>query len=747
MSTVYQKIPCFVLFACLCSPLQNVAGQSLDVLQWDIYSDTWDAADALGRTLPTFEMTGSPREGKQIGMFYFLWNGRHGDAGPFDVNKILAQDPNAMQKKESPLWGRMHSFHHWGESIFHYYVGEDESVLRKHAQMLGDAGVDVIIFDVTNQLTYPESYRALCKVFSEVRAAGNHTPQIAFLTPFWSPNKVVNELWRDLYSTGDYEDLWYRWEGKPLIMADPNLIGDSTQITHNGKPYELTAGNTFGQSFKTDRSFDCVSVCTPTWNTANAGVSLILRKDGPNGEVLATATHEKVSDNAWFSVSVEKALEPGTYYIETARVHGKVGLWGRNPSDRLPGQGYVNGKPVDHQFAVMLGDTSGQTREIRDFFTFRKPQPDYFVGPTGPNQWGWLEVYPQHGFYILDEQGNRVTEQVTVGIAQNALDGKLSVLSNPRSHGRSFHEGNMPPPEEQDFTGKNFSEQWRRAFELDPQFVFITGWNEWIMMRFDEKAPFYGADVVSFVDLFNTEFSRDIEPMIGGHGDTYYYQFIAYNRLFKGARPVPTIVPQPIAIDGAFDDWNDVSPEFRDTIGDPVQRDERGWGKEVRYVNNTGRNDLVAAKVSFDANNVYFYVRTKDAIVGAGEPNWMMLFIDADGNHETGWLGHDFIVNRHPLVIDPSKDAHLQIARVTLEKNVGGGYEWGSPVEIACRVAGNELELAIPITVLTGGEALLPDFLRFKWADNIQQTGEWSDFTINGDTAPNDRYTYRAVFR
>ena len=715
--------------------------------QWDVSSDTWDATDALGRALPTFETTGPPRGDKQIGVFYFLWNGRHGDEGPFDVNKILAQDPDVMQKKDSPLWGRMYVPHHWGESIFHYYVGEDEGVLRKHAQMLGDAGVDVVIFDVTNQLTYPESYRALCKVFSEVRAAGNHAPQIAFLTPFWSPNKVVKELWRELYSVGDYEDLWYRWDGKPLIMADPKLVGDITQMSHNGRSYELTEGNTFGQSFTTEQPFDRVAVCTPTWETRGAGASLTLRKDGPGGDVITSAKFDDVSDNEWLSLSLTQSVEPGTFYIEMTRLHGKIGLWGCNPNRALPGQGFVNGEPVDHNFAVSLGYDSELTKQILDFFTFRKPQPDYFVGPTGPNQWAWLEVYPQHGFYILDADGNRVTEQVAVGTAQNAVDGKLGVLSNPRSHGRSFHNGKEPPPEEQDFTGRNFAEQWRRAFELNPKFVFVTGWNEWIMGRFDETASFHGVDVVSFVDQFNTEFSRDIEPMIGGHGDNYYYQFIAYNRLFKGTRPVPKVVPQPITIDGTFDDWQNVSPEFRDTIGDPVHRDERGWGKDTRYTNQTGRNDLIAAKVSFDAENVYFYVRTKDAIIGAGESNWMMLFIDADGNHETGWLGYDLIVNRNSLSIAPGQDTNSQVTRVTLEKNVGNGYTWDTPVEIACRVAENEMELAIPITTLTGGKAQLPDFLRFKWADNIQQTGEWSDFTLNGDVAPNDRYNYRAVFR
>lgn len=37
--------------------------------------------------------------------------------------------------------------------------------------------------------------------------------------------------------------------------------------------------------------------------------------------------------------------------------------------------------------------------------------------------------------------------------------------------------------------------------------------------------------------------------------------------------------------------------------------------------------------------------------------------------------------------------------------------------------------------------------LDFKWADNIQQTGDWSDFTLNGDVAPNDRFNFRAIFK
>jgi len=125
----------------------------------DTYSDTWVATDALGRALPTTDAAGPPRAGKTVGIFYFLWLGRHGEQGPFDISKILAEDPTAINNPASPLWGPMHVLHHWGQPLLDYYISDDDFVLRKHAQMLTDAGVDMVVFDVTNQLTYPRAGR------------------------------------------------------------------------------------------------------------------------------------------------------------------------------------------------------------------------------------------------------------------------------------------------------------------------------------------------------------------------------------------------------------------------------------------------------------------------------------------------------------------------------------------------------------------------------------------------------------
>ncbi len=166
----------------------------------DTRSDSWVATDALGRAVPLYGERiadaphlgpiPAPRPKKFVGMFYFLWLGEHGRLGPFDNTKILHRDPDALQKPDSPLWGPVNAPHHWGESVFGYYLSRDEWVLRRHAQMLSDADVDVVIFDVSNNLTYPRAYRALGKVWSQMRRDGHRTPQIAFLTPFlWRPRQ------------------------------------------------------------------------------------------------------------------------------------------------------------------------------------------------------------------------------------------------------------------------------------------------------------------------------------------------------------------------------------------------------------------------------------------------------------------------------------------------------------------------------------------------------------------------------
>ncbi len=692
----------------------------------DTLSDTWGATDALGRKLPGYAECGPPRPDRQVGIFYFLWLGEHANgAGPFDNSKILAQDPEAMQKPDSPLWGPLYAPHHWGESLFGYYQTDDPYVLRKHAQMLSDAGVDVVIFDVTNQVTYRRWYMALLQTFSEVRANGAKTPQVAFLCPFWDPAKVVRELYRDLYEPRLYPELWYQWDGKPLILANPDMIADGIGVSSHDRPDRLEPGHTLGQSFTAERPVAAAGGCFPTWTATGSAMTLSLYRDGPDGERVLTKRFENVGDNSWLLLHAEPALAPGAYYLEMSQASGTVGWWSNSQDVFAGGQSLADGTPVAGDRTLRVQLAGGEAATILDFFTFRTPQPSYFEGPTRLDMWSWLEVYPQHVF--MNSRGEK--EQMSVGVAQNAVGDRLGSMSEPGARGRSWHDGASDPRPGAVNLGLNLAEQWERALREDPRFVFVTGWNEWIAGRF---AEFAGVKMpVMFVDQFDQEHSRDIEPMKGGHGDNYYYQLVSYIRRYKGVRPPPAAgASKTIDINGNFDQWVDVTPEFRDDLGDEARRDHPGYNNCARYVNTTGRNDFLALKVSRDPETLWFYARTREVVTPHTDPHWMVLYLDTDCDANTGWLGFDYVVNRTVVDANTTVLAAREVDR------------WVARGQVPLRVRGQELMVAVPRAAIGFDDPARPVRLYFKWMDNAQREDDPDEFTLNGDAAPNGRFCY-----
>ncbi len=717
--------PCFAIDAEVSSNYWN-----------PVHSDQWVATDNLGRELPDHQEVGDIRPDKFVACFYFLWLGRHSDSGPYNISEILQDHPEARDDPNSPYWGKMGDPHHWGEPLFGYYVGEDEAVLRKHAQMLGDAGVDVICFDVTNQFTYPESYKPLFKVFSEMQKAGNKVPKVAFLCPFSTPNAVVRQLWREVYSCNYYSDVWFYWHGKPLILADPDLLISSASLTTDGcVPVRLNSNGKITQRFEANQTFSKITLLSPTWETNGNYVNVALYNSA--GELEQKFSKVAVHDNKPFTVAFSSTIPKGTYTVELTYNSGKaVGWWGRKNSagSSLKNgtfiESAVNGEASDICFSMGIDMFDPEREQIQQFFTFRAPQASYFTGPTQKDQWSWLEVFPQHGFYNSKGQ----LEEVSVGVAQNAVDGKLSALSHPKSHGRSFYNGKEPTPQDCNYFGQNFQEQWNRAFELDPEIVFVTGWNEWIASRFGSNSGFYDSPPVTFVDQFNEEFSRDCEPMKGGHEDAYYYQLISNIRRFKGVSPPSQTCARPISIDGKFEDWVNVRPKFYDTVSDPVHRHCRGWGQGQFYENQTGRNDIIESRVSCDNANLYFYLKVQDQIQGDySSTDWITLLIDADENPQTGINGNDF------AVISSPKGKTFQLCRL-----VNKGDSQSVSVILPCIehcISKDELELKIPIDTIM--KYIPSRAFRFKWTDGINVLKDWSVFTTDGDAAPNDRYYFR----
>jgi len=552
----------------------------------------WPARDALGRRVPVEGEAPAPRRDRWVGIFYFLWHesedGRSPNwDGPYDVSRILEADPEAIRKPTSPLWGPVGVYHYWGEPLYGYYRSDDPWVLRRHGQLLADAGVDTLIFDTTNAVTYTPTFLKLCEVFSEMRKEGEATPQICFMVNTRA-GETARRIYEDLYKPGRYAELWFQWQGKPLMICDP----------------------------------------------AEADA------------------------------------------------------------------------------------------ELKAFFTLRKAHWPFQMVNT-PYAWHWEATYPQPYGYTDDPAK---PEMVNVSVAQNlrVQDGRVTNMSNGDARGRSFHDGKMDLSPGSVNLGHNFEEQWKRVYELDPPFVMITGWNEWIAGRWGTPdGP------LVFVDQFDQQYSRDIEPGKCSHADNYYWQMAAHIRRYKGVPALPKASgPKTIRLDGQMRQWDDVRPEFAAHRGEGIPRNHAGVAG-LHYENKTGRNDIVACKVSRDDTNVYFYVRTAKPLTPWTDPNWMWLLISVDGDDANGWEGFEFIVNRK-IQSD---------GRTWLEKSEGG-WKWRPVARVRFAARGSEMHVVIPRRLL-GLASRKKLVLDFKWMDNVQKPGDILDTYVSGDAAPSARYRYR----
>ncbi len=175
----------------------------------DVLADTWTGTDGADRALPAAADTRAPTD-RQVGLFYFLWR----DRDQSTLSEISPSDHNAayLEGGVDRLWevmqegGEGHP-HYWAEPYFGYYSSNDEWVLRKHAYMLAEAGVDFIFFDTTNNNLHTVSHMALLKVWEEVRREGYSVPKICFLVG--SYDAEFAELYETIYKKGLYEDLWF----------------------------------------------------------------------------------------------------------------------------------------------------------------------------------------------------------------------------------------------------------------------------------------------------------------------------------------------------------------------------------------------------------------------------------------------------------------------------------------------------------------------------------------------------------
>ncbi len=347
----------------------------------------------------------------------------------------------------------------------------------------------------------------------------------------------------------------------------------------------------------------------------------------------------------------------------------------------------------------------GRPNYIKDdylgFFDVRESQ--WPTMPPDEHAFPWMDwEYPQRNYSGV----------VSVSVAQHSTK-KIIFSDLENGRGRGYDAPTGRNLHDQVRSGHNFQNQWNTALRQPDKVsnVFMTGWNEWVAIKyvFDGK--------VGFVDTFNEEFSRDIEMMKGGYGDSFYLQMARNIRSFKGADPVLTA---PVR-EGA--EWVYADPE-----GDALVRDFVDFAGTDRYRDESARNDIVRTAVSHDGKAVRFRITAASDLTAwtPGDSTWMNILVQV-GDTVGKAFPFDFLIGRHPSA------GKTSIERVT----AAGVRPCG---EAVCTVSGREMTVTVPLEAL----GLAPDFVhfRFKVSDHVTKPFDMMDYYVSGDSAPIGRLTY-----
>ena len=223
------------------APAEYVPSADSAVVARASHPTTWEATDELGRTLPTYAETGAPREDKTVALFYWSWHVSQDSGEPLNVQKVMDEHPEAIHDYTSSVWPKKATVHFWNESIYGFYKTNDVWVLRRHAELLADAGVDVLFFDNTNgTFTWRDSYIPIYETFSKALEDGVNVPKISFLLPFGDQSSTMTQvgmIYQDIYLREKYQQLWFYWDGKPMLMAHKNAITGSSDLAKEIRSY------------------------------------------------------------------------------------------------------------------------------------------------------------------------------------------------------------------------------------------------------------------------------------------------------------------------------------------------------------------------------------------------------------------------------------------------------------------------------------------------------------------------------
>ncbi len=188
----------------------------------DNWSDTWVATDSMGRRVAEYEDAGPVRnDGREVGTAYWNWfySGFTINVGAV-IPDIIAEKPEAQYDYDDPIWPTNGKYY-WGRPIFGFFTSYDYWVIRKDAEMLANAGIDVIFYDATNGgKGYIPMITVMVEALRDSKASGVDIPRLScFCGGADEVTQMVMAIYAHCFVENDFSDIWYYRDGKPFIFG------------------------------------------------------------------------------------------------------------------------------------------------------------------------------------------------------------------------------------------------------------------------------------------------------------------------------------------------------------------------------------------------------------------------------------------------------------------------------------------------------------------------------------------------
>lgn len=292
---------------------------------------------------------------------------------------------------------------------------------------------------------------------------------------------------------------------------------------------------------------------------ANAGVDfIILDNTNASYSIVDSPINSSTTETYWTSVmasSAKAVLDTCVQMRSEGLKTPYIVFWNRNTDDEawtIVGKAYsqfINKAEYKDLFVYLVNDTSGKALPLvlgtgsttstqgsseanipslyNNMFTYRTMWGLQTVRQS--TDWSYLlknNNQPRRGAYD-SVSGKTFYEQMPVAPAMQQAYMSNANTTYPNAIGRQ--------------NGATFHTQWQNAFNVRPKIVVLAWWNEWVAQNYGTTSS------PTFTDNYNREYSRDIEPMSGGHGAKYYNMMKQYIAAYKAHGTCPNLTESNVS--------------------------------------------------------------------------------------------------------------------------------------------------------------------------------------------------------